>query len=139
MTRDLFLGPFVLFSTTSPHYRLDRQNTLEAFFVSRRQVFWSLQRFPLPPRQPERMYRPFFVKAAGNAYLCHLKLEEAIVYLLASSGHGMRTEQIAREINARGLHIRQDKAPVTDKQVYAVIMSHPDTFVKSEGRIRLMI
>ena len=31
------------------------------------------------------------------------------------------------------------EAPVTDKQVYAVIMSHPDTFVKSEGRIRLLI
>ena len=29
-----------------------------------------------------------------------MKLAEAIVYLLASSGHGMRTEQIAREINA---------------------------------------
>jgi len=28
-----------------------------------------------------------------------MKLEEAIVYLLASSGHGMKTEQIAREIN----------------------------------------
>ncbi len=25
-----------------------------------------------------------------------MKLEEAIVYLLASSGHGMKTEQIAR-------------------------------------------
>ena len=51
----------------------------------------------------------------------------------------MRTEQIAREINARGLFTRRDKAPVTDKQVYAVIMSHPDMFVKSEGRIHLMI
>lgn len=68
-----------------------------------------------------------------------MKLEEAIVYLLASSGHGMRTEQIAREINARGLYTRKDKTPVTDKQVYAVIMLHPDTFVKSEGRICLMI
>ena len=68
-----------------------------------------------------------------------MKLEEAIVYLLASSGHGMRTEQIAREINAHGLYTRWNKAPVTDKQVYAVIMSHPDTFVKSEGRIRLLI
>ena len=68
-----------------------------------------------------------------------MKLEEAIVYLLASSGHGMKTEQIAREINARGLYKRGDTAPVTDKQVYAVIMAHPETFVKSEGRIRLMI
>ena len=68
-----------------------------------------------------------------------MKLEEAIVYLLASSGHGMKIGQIAREINDRGLYTRLDKAPVTDKQIYAVIMSHPDTFVKSEGRIRLMI
>ena len=68
-----------------------------------------------------------------------MKLEEAIVYLLAKSDHGMRTEQIAREINSRGLYTRWDKEPVTGKQVYAVVMSHPDTFVKSEGLIRLMI
>ena len=68
-----------------------------------------------------------------------MKLEEAIVYLLSGSGHGMRTEQIAREIIARGLYNRWDKVPVTAKQVYAVIMAHPDTFVKSEGRIRLII
>ena len=68
-----------------------------------------------------------------------MKLEEAIVYLLANSGHGMKTEQISREINASGLYTRLDKAPVTDKQVYAVIMSHPETFCKSEGLIRLMI
>ena len=48
-------------------------------------------------------------------------------------------QQIAREINERKLYERWDKAPVTDKQVYAVIMSHPETFCKSEGRIRLMI
>ena len=65
-----------------------------------------------------------------------MKLEEAIVYLLAESGHGMRTEQIAREINSRGLYTRWDKEPVTGKQVYAIVMSHPDTFVKSEGLIR---
>jgi hypothetical protein len=68
-----------------------------------------------------------------------MKLEEAIVYLLASSGYGMKIGQIAREINARGLYTRRDNEPVTDKQVYAVIMSHPETFVKSEGRIRLII
>ena len=68
-----------------------------------------------------------------------MKLEEAIVYLLANSGHGMKTEQIAREINTRGFYTRRDKAPVTDKQVYAVVLSHPDTFVKSEGGIRLML
>lgn len=68
-----------------------------------------------------------------------MKIEEAIVYVLASSGHGMKTEQIAREINDRGLFTRWDKKPVDGKMVYAVVMSHPDTFVKSEGRIRLII
>ena len=68
-----------------------------------------------------------------------MKIEEAIVYVLATSGHGMKTEQIAREINERGLFTRWDKAPVDGKMVYAVVMSHPDTFAKNEGRIRLII
>ena len=68
-----------------------------------------------------------------------MKIEEAIVYVLASSGYGMRTEQIAREINKRKLFVRKDNAPVDGKMVYAVIMAHPETFCKNEGRIRLMI
>ncbi len=68
-----------------------------------------------------------------------MKIEEAIVYVLASSGAGMKPEQIGREIKERGLFTRWDKAPVDGKMVYAVVMSHPDTFVKSEGRIRLII
>lgn len=51
----------------------------------------------------------------------------------------MKTDRIAAEINARGLYRRKDGMPVNGKQVYAVVMSHPDTFVKSEGLIRLMI
>lgn len=47
-----------------------------------------------------------------------MKLEEAIVYLLASSGHGMKTEQIAREINERKLFERWDHEPVSGKQVH---------------------
>ena len=68
-----------------------------------------------------------------------MTLPEAIVYLLASSNRGMKTDRIAAEINARGLYRRKDGRPVDGKQVYAVVMSHPDTFVKSDGRIRLMI
>lgn len=68
-----------------------------------------------------------------------MKLEEAIVFLLANSGHGIRTEQIAREINSRGLYTRWDKEPVTEKQAYAVVMSQPETFVKSEVLIRFII
>ena len=68
-----------------------------------------------------------------------MRIEEAIVYVLASSGHGMKTEQIAREINERKLFMRKGNIPVDGKMVYAVIMSHPDTVAKSEGRIRLII
>lgn len=68
-----------------------------------------------------------------------MKLEEAIVYLLASSNQGMKTDQIAREINERGLYQRWDKEQVSEKQIWAVVLSHPETFVKSDGRIRLMI
>ena len=68
-----------------------------------------------------------------------MTLPEAIVYLLATSNHGMKTDQIARLVNEKGLYQRWDKQPLTGKQVYAVVMAHPETFVKSEGLIRLMI
>ena len=72
-------------------------------------------------------------------YFCHMKIEEAIVYCLATSNRGMRSEQIADMINRQRLHLRKDGQPVTSKQVYVVICRYPDMFVKSEGRIMLMI
>lgn len=68
-----------------------------------------------------------------------MKIEEAIVYCLATSGRGMRTEQIADMINRQHLHLRKDGQPVTSKQVFAVICRYPETFIKSEGRIMLLI
>ena len=68
-----------------------------------------------------------------------MKIEESILYCLASQNRGMRTEQIAEMINSKRLHIRKDGQPVTSNQVYAVICRYPAMFVKSEGRIRLMI
>lgn len=68
-----------------------------------------------------------------------MRIDEAIVFVLASSGYGMKTEQIAREINERKLFVRKGNIPVDGKMVYAVVMSNPDTFVKAEGRIMLMI
>ena len=68
-----------------------------------------------------------------------MKIEEAILYVLAERGGGLRTEQIAEIINSRKLHVRKDGQPVNSAQVYAVVMRHPDTFVKAEGRIMLMI
>ena len=54
-----------------------------------------------------------------------MKIEEAIVYVLASSNRGMRTEQIAAAINERGLFHRKGGVPVDSKMVYAFIMSRP--------------
>ena len=68
-----------------------------------------------------------------------MKIEEAIVYCLAASGRGMRTEQIADMINRQRLHLRKDGQPVSSKQVYAVICRYPDMFVNAEGRMMLMI
>ncbi len=72
-------------------------------------------------------------------HVIYMKIEEAILYCLASQNHGMRTEQIAEMINQKQLHIRKDGQAVTSSQVYAVICRYPEMFVKSEGRIRLMI
>ena len=68
-----------------------------------------------------------------------MKIEEAILYCLASSNYGMRTEQIAEMINRKRLHTRKDGQPVTSGQVYAVVCRYPSMFTKAEGRIMLMI
>lgn len=57
-----------------------------------------------------------------------MKIEEAILYVLAERNGGLRTEQIADIINRRKLHIRKDGHPVTSAQVYAVVMLYQDTF-----------
>lgn len=68
-----------------------------------------------------------------------MKIEEAIVYVLAERNGGLKTEQIADIINRRKLHLRKDGQPVTSAQVYRVVCLFPDTFVKSEGRIMLLM
>ena len=68
-----------------------------------------------------------------------MKLEEAIVYSLATSGGGLKVEWLVDKINREGLHRRKDGQPVTLAQVYRAVMSHPEMFCKSEGKIRLLI
>lgn len=68
-----------------------------------------------------------------------MKIEEAIVYCLASSNRGMRTEQIADMINRQRIHIRKDGQPVTSKQIFYIITHNPDMFCISSGRVMLMI
>ena len=49
-----------------------------------------------------------------------MKIEEAIVYLLATSQHGMKTEQIARELELRGLVQRRPGKPLDGKIIAAM-------------------
>ena len=69
----------------------------------------------------------------------HMRIEEAIVYLLSTEGCGMTTETLAEQINLRRLHLRRDGQPVTSNQVYAVAMRLPEMFVKDGRLIRLMV
>ena len=68
-----------------------------------------------------------------------MKIEEAILYLLAGKNGGMKAEQLAAEINRRQLHIRKDGQPVSVKQVWYEVMTHPETFTATTGRVFLMI
>ena len=68
-----------------------------------------------------------------------MKVEEAILYLLAERNGGMKAEQLAAEINRRQLHIRKDGQPVSVKQVWYAVKTHNETFCVAEGRIMLLI
>ena len=82
----------------------------------------------------------WFVPSANKRIsTAHMSIADAIVYLLATSNCGMRTETIAREINLRGLHHRKDGKPVTSEQVYAVCMANKGVFCKDGGLIRLLM
>lgn len=68
-----------------------------------------------------------------------MKIEEAIVYVLAERNGGLKTEQIAEIINRCQLHVRKDGQPVTSAQVYAVVMRNTQVFTRAEGRIMLLM
>ena len=80
-------------------------------------------------------------KKSDDAYISRwgMKIEEAVVYLLATAGCGMSTDTLAREINLRELHLRKDGKPVTSEQVYACCMRYKEMFVKDGRLIRLMV
>lgn len=69
----------------------------------------------------------------------NMKIEEAIVYVLAERNGGLKTDQIADIINRRKLHVRKDGQPVTSAQVFRIICLYPETFVKADGRIMLLM
>lgn len=42
-----------------------------------------------------------------------MRLEDAMIYALATAGRGMTTDQLAQKINEERLHVRGDGNPVT--------------------------
>ena len=68
-----------------------------------------------------------------------MRLEDAIVYVLASAGRGYSTAEIAYIINQNEIHLRKDGRPVTDAQVYAAVMRNPGVFTKEGGIIHLIM
>ncbi len=62
-----------------------------------------------------------------------MRLEQAIVYVLVSAGHGMTTTAIAQAINDEKLYLRNDGKPVNEKQVYAVMSNFKQVFAREGG------
>ena len=69
----------------------------------------------------------------------YMKVEECILTLLVEHNGGRTAEQLADEINRRKLHIRKDGHPVSVKQIWFAVKTHPETFTFDLGRIYLMI
>ena len=69
----------------------------------------------------------------------NMKIEEAIVYVLAERNGGLKTEQIAEIINRRKLYVRKDGQPVTSAQVYAVVETPNETPKKKEPEFKVEI
>ena len=68
-----------------------------------------------------------------------MKIEEAIVYVLAKRNGGLKTDQIADIINKERIFVCKDGSPVSSAFVYRTIKMFPDTFVVTQGRVFLMI
>lgn len=66
-----------------------------------------------------------------------MRLEDAMVYALATAGRGMTTDQLAQKIIEDRLHVRVDGNPVTSAQVYAAVCRNRTIFIKEGGIIHL--
>lgn len=62
-----------------------------------------------------------------------------MVYLLATCQHGIKADQLAREIDLRRLVPRRAGRPLDGKVIAAIVFKHPEVFCFNEGRIRLLM
>ncbi len=68
-----------------------------------------------------------------------MKIEEAVLYVLARRNGGLKTDQIADIINRESLFVCKDGRPVSSAFVYRTIKLYPETFILTEGRVFLLI
>ena len=68
-----------------------------------------------------------------------MKIEEAILYVLAGRNGGLKTDQIAEIINRERLFVCKDGRPVSSAFVYRTVKMFPDTFCFAQGGIFLMM
>ena len=68
-----------------------------------------------------------------------MTVAESMLTLLVERNGGMKAEQLASEINRRHLHVRKDGQPVSVKQIWYEVKTHPESFCFADGRIMLMI
>lgn len=68
-----------------------------------------------------------------------LRLEEAMMFVLATEGRGLNIAQITYLINREKLYLRKDGNPVTEEQVWACYFRNRHTFVWEVGIIHLTI
>ncbi|MCH5239784.1 MAG: hypothetical protein J1F38_06145 [Muribaculaceae bacterium] len=68
-----------------------------------------------------------------------MTLQEAMVYVLVTEARGLTVPQIAYIINRERLHIRKDKLPVSEEQVWACYFRNRQTFVWEGGIIHLVM
>ena len=97
-----------------------------------------------PAISPRNLHNSFLFPKIRIIFVISNHFNDKTQYYFPESGKyaGGRIRprsETGTELPERGLFYRRDKAPVDGKMVYAVVMSHPDTFCKSEGRIRLII
>jgi HB1, ASXL, restriction endonuclease HTH domain len=66
-----------------------------------------------------------------------MTLHEAIEEILKDNGQPMTTQEIADELNEKGLYQRGDGNPITRKQVSARISKYQHLFNRNNGFVSL--
>ena len=66
------------------------------------------------------------------------RLEEAMIYILATEGRGLTVPAMAYLINHHKLYIKKDGSRVTEAHIWRTIFVNPEIFVR-EGTIILLL